>query len=140
VFRRLPLLALMVSFWLVLANPMRAQRVQFPSAAPAFNPPPTPAPVLPSFDPYGNPLLGTPPAEVPYSVPSQLGQPTPPLGQSVVPQFGGPPTLPPGAPVGSPGIPQSGGSLYPTGLPYQNGNQEPISTKTRTAAMPAYSD
>ena len=105
-----------------------AQRVQFPSAAPAFNPT-NPAPVLPSFDPYGNPLLGTPPADIPYNVTPQFTQPisppastfaqptqqfgqavVPPLGQQVVPQQGG---------IVGPNVPQSGGSLFPNGLPFQ---------------------
>lgn len=115
--RRLPTLALMVVLCLASANQICAQRVQFPSAAPAFNPPPTPAPVLPSFDPYGNPLLGTPPADIPYNVTPQRSQPASPFAQPA-PQFGQP-VLPPAAPVTAPGVPQSGGSIYPNGMPFQ---------------------
>jgi len=56
-----------------------------------------------SFDPYGNPLLGTPPADVPYNVSPQLGQPILPQPNSVA----------------APPIPQQGGSLFPGGLPFQ---------------------
>lgn len=96
-----------------------AQRVQFPSAAPNITPPtynPTPQPVLPSFDPYGNPLLGTPPPDVPYNVSPQFApQISPPVaGPSTAPgSFVAPP------PVAQPGIPQQGGSIYPNGLPFQ---------------------
>ncbi len=126
VSRQLPLFALLATLWLASANPVYAQRVQFPSAAPVFNPPSTPASVLPSFDPYGNPLLGTPPADIPYNVTPQFGQPvaplvqpTPQFGQSVVPQFGGQPVLPPANQFGSPGVPQNGNSIFPSGLPFQ---------------------
>ena len=122
---RLSLIVSFAAIWLSSTDQLAAQRVQFPTAAPTFNPPPIQAPVLPSFDPYGNPLLGTPPAEVPYNVTPQFGQPVvpfgqaaPQVGQSVVPQFGQP-VLPPGTPMASPGVPQSGGSLFPNGLPFQ---------------------
>jgi len=74
--------------------------------------------VLPSFDPYGNPLLGTPPADIPYNVTPQSGQPAPPYGQPAVPPLGQQ-VLPPANQVGSPGVPQSGGSIFPSGLPFQ---------------------
>jgi len=125
VSRRLPLLALFVAVWLVSANPLDAQRVQFPSAAPIFNPPANPAPILPNFDPYGNPLLGTPPADIPYNVTPRFGQPVAPsvqaapqFGRSVVPPFGQQ-VLPPTNRFGSPGVPQSGNSIFPNGLPFQ---------------------
>ncbi len=76
-----------------------AQRVQFPSAANA-------PPALSSFDPYGNPLLGTPPPDVPYAVQPQFNQPTAPSAN------------PFGAPA-APGVPQQGGSVFPSGLPFQ---------------------
>lgn len=96
-----------------------AQRVQFPSAAPNITPPtyaPTPQPVLPSFDPYGNPLLGTPPPDVPYNISPQL---TP----QISPPIAGP-TTSPGSfvappPPAQPGLPQQGGSIYPNGVPFQ---------------------
>ena len=119
-FRRLPYLALVLVSYLATANPTRAQRVQFPSAAPTFTPPASSPPTLPSFDPYGNPLLGTPPADIPYNVTPPGGvtppaaQAAPPIGQSVVPQQFGQPVLPPGA-----NVPQSGNSLFPNGLPFQ---------------------
>lgn len=127
--RRLLLLVLFVATCLVSANQVSAQRVQFPSAAPAFNPPPTPSSVLPSFDPYGNPLLGTPPADVPYNVTPQFGnvtpqfgqqfpQPTQPFSQPIQPQFGQS-VVPPQTPYAAPNLPQQGGSLYPNGLPFQ---------------------
>lgn len=118
--RRLPYLALLFASWLATANLLFAQRVQFPTAAPTFSPPASSPPVLPSFDPYGNPLLGTPPAEIPYNVTPPpgigvpAGQPAPQFGQSVVPQQMGQPVLPPGA-----NVPQSGASLFPNGLPFQ---------------------
>jgi hypothetical protein len=109
--------------WLVLTNPLWAQRVQFPSVvpegtAPAFQPPPVVPPstqaVTPTFDPYANPSLGTPPADIPYTgAPQQLGQPGYP--QAGYPQ----PILPQAAPPATPGVPQQGGSLYPNGLPFQ---------------------
>jgi len=121
VFRPLPYLVVCTALW--LTGQLHGQRVQFPSAAPAFNPPPAPA--ISNFDPYGNPLLGTPPADVPYNVAPQFGQPVTPsiqpfgqpapaLGQPA-PQFG-PSVLPPAS---SPGTPQSGGSIFPNGLPFQ---------------------
>jgi len=127
VSRRLLLLIVLVAIWLVSTHQLSAQRVQFPTAAPAFNPPP--APVLPSFDPYGNPLLGTPPADVPYAVTPQFGQPQygqpqygqpnvqplPPFGQAAI----GRPVLPPQQQFGQPGVPQQGGSVFPSGLPFQ---------------------
>ncbi len=132
-FRRLSVIVLLVAGGLVFACPARAQRVQFPSAAPNFNPPPTPSNVLPSFDPYGNPLLGTPPADLPYSVSPQYGQPSPQLvqpapqygqaapqyGQSVVPPQFGQSVLPPAGQVGAAATPQSGWSLFPNGFPFQ---------------------
>ncbi len=142
--RRLPFLALLVSVWLAFANQLDAQRVQFPSAASAFNPPQAPARVLPpSFDPYGNPLLGTPPADIPYNVTPQFGQPrfgqpqfgqpvvpqtpiapfgqpAPQFGQQVTPQFGQP-VLPSGNPYGSPNVvpPSGGGSFFSNVFPFQ---------------------
>ncbi len=115
-------LTILLVFWGCLP-PVRsasAQRVQFPSASPVapgtVTPDvvpgptyaPTPQPVLPgpgasSFDPYGNPLLGPPPANVPYQI-------TPPAGQ---------PSLPPAGSLTAPQVPQQGGSLYPNGLPFQ---------------------
>lgn len=103
--------------WLVVINPVVAQRVQFPSAVspddvvpPSYSPS-APA-ITPTFDPYANSNLGAPPADVPYSVAPQLGQPQyaqPQLGQPVLPQAA-PPVTPP--------VPQQGGSLFPSGLPY----------------------
>ncbi|MCG8449661.1 MAG: hypothetical protein MI725_08785 [Pirellulales bacterium] len=111
-YRRLILITLILLTWSALADRMVAQRVQFPSAAPTYNTPaptftPTPQPSLPAtglsnFDPYGNPLLGTPPADVPYNVTPQIGQPILPQGNTL-----GPP------------VPQQGGSVFPQGLPYQ---------------------
>lgn len=97
--------------WLACLGPLVAQRVEFPSAAPATSPygtaapafTPTPPPALPSFDPYGNPLLGTPPAEIPYNVAPRTGQPF----------------VPRTSPVATPGVPQQGNSLFPSGLPFQ---------------------
>lgn len=138
-FRRLPPLVLLVAVWLVATNPVWAQRVQFPSAAPAFNPT-NPPPVLPSFDPYGNPLLGTPPADIPYNVTPQFNQPLAPpattfaqpgfaqpgfvqpgaqFAQPVVPPFGQQQNITPGVGVVGPNVPRSGGSLFPNGLPFQ---------------------
>ena len=135
--RLLLLLALLVSVWLAPADPIHAQRVQFPSAASAFNPPPTPAAVIPTFDPYGNPLLGTPPADIPYNVSPQFGSPqfgqpavplvqpspqfgqTPPFGQPVLPQFGQP-VQPSGSQFGSPNVvPSAGGSFFSNVFPFQ---------------------
>ncbi len=114
--RRLLLFLMLGASWLVLTDQISAQRVQFPSAAPAFSPPP--APVLPSFDPYGNPLLGTPPADVPYAVTPQFGQPSlqpvTPFGQAAIGQA----VLPPQQ-IGQPVVPQQGGSVFPGGLPFQ---------------------
>lgn len=123
-FHRLPLLVQFVAICLITTGVATAQRVQFPSAAPAFNPT-NPPPVVPSFDPYGNPLLGTPPADIPYNVtpqfvqPSAPGiQPSPQFGQQVAPPLGQQ-VFPPPNQIGSPGVPQSGGSLFPSGLPFQ---------------------
>lgn len=128
-FQRLPLLVQLAAIWFVTATFAHAQRVQFPSAAPAFNPG-NPPPILPSFDPYGNPLLGTPPADIPYNVAPQIStpiapptgqfiQPSPQFGQAVVPPLGQQQVLAPGGQFASPGVPQSGGSLFPNGLPFQ---------------------
>lgn len=92
----------------IAADRVAAQRVQFPSAAPTFTP--TPQPVLPSFDPYGNPLLGAPPPDVPYNVAPPVGNAAPQFGQPVLPQV---------APAAVPGAPQQGGSVFPAGLPFQ---------------------
>ncbi len=108
-----PLLLFVV--WCLSTNQLCAQRVQFPSQVPSYDvtPPGYTPPSLnaatpqitPTFDPYANPNLGTPPADIPYNVTPQLGQPQP--------------ILPQAAPPVTPGIPQQGGSLYPNGLPYQ---------------------
>ncbi len=103
--RRLQFL-LVITSWMVCSDRLAAQRVQFPSAAPAIGAPtyaPTPQPVLPSFDPYGNPLLGAPPPDVPYNAAPQFNQP-------VIPSV---------APPGIPGPPRQGGSLFSGGLPFQ---------------------
>ena len=122
---RLSIFTVFVALGLAWAGLVRAQRVQFPSAVQSFNPPPQAA-VLPSFDPYGNPLLGTPPANVPYNVAPQFvqpgtpyAQPTPQFGQSVVPPFGQQQVLPPVTPGNRPAVPQSGNSIFPSGLPFQ---------------------
>lgn len=105
--------------WLLHTSLAHAQRVQFPavvpnnSPAPTFQSPPISPPLTPTFDPYANPLLGTPPADIPYNVSPQLGQPGFP--QPAYPQ----PVLPQAAPPATPGIPQQGGSLFPNGLPWQ---------------------
>ncbi|MCH2115400.1 MAG: hypothetical protein MK171_10895 [Pirellulales bacterium] len=118
-FHRFLLAVLMLPAWVGNTEAL-AQRVQFPSAAPTYAAPaptyvapapnyaPTPQPVLPglgasSFDPYGNPLLGTPPADVPYNVSPQLGQPILPQANSLA----------------APATPQQGTSLFPGGLPFQ---------------------
>lgn len=61
-----------------------AQRVQFPSSVGGYNPP-TPAPALPSYDPYNNSTLGAPPADVPYNYapPTTYGGNTTPFGPPV---------------------------------------------------------
>ena len=100
---------LLLLVWTVCAQSAEAQRVQFPSAAPSYAP--TPQPVLPEFDPYGNPLLGTPPPDVPYNV-------SPQISPSIVPPANSPNAIG-GAPLAQPGVPQQGGSLFPNGLPYQ---------------------
>ena len=101
--RLLHLLLALNSALIYLEN-VHAQRVQFPTTTPIFNAPtPTPQPVLPNFDPYGNPQLGAPPPDVPYDVTPQFGQPV----------------LPSVAPPGIPGPPQQGGSIFPGGLPFQ---------------------
>ena len=112
--RLLPFLLLSV-LWLISAQRACAQRVQFPSAAPSITTAPTyaptyaptPQPTLPGFDPYGNPLLGTPPADVPYSAAPQISPP------------GTPGPISPAPAIAQPGFPQQGGSVYPNGLPYQ---------------------
>jgi hypothetical protein len=116
VFRRLLLILLVLTGWVTATHRVTAQRVQFPSAAlsnsatvPTYAP--TPQPVLPpgmsNYDPYGNPLLGSPPADLPYNVTPQLGAQ---LGQPILPQTG---------PFTGPQVPQQGGSVYPSGLPFQ---------------------
>ena len=109
--RRLFQFLLVVLSCVIYSQPLVAQRVQFPSAAPSYTPtpviPPTPAPALPNFDPYGNPLLGTPPPDVPYSLTPNV---TPPLNPAMSPL---------GAPPAMPGVPQQGGSVFPSGFPYQ---------------------
>lgn len=115
-FRRLLLILLVLTGWVTATHRVTAQRVQFPSAAlsnsatvPTYAP--TPQPVLPpgmsNYDPYGNPLLGSPPADLPYNVTPQLGAQ---LGQPILPQTG---------PFTGPQVPQQGGSVYPSGLPFQ---------------------
>lgn len=117
--RTLSALVWLVTSWVVLTTPVAAQRVEFPSTVPTpdVTPPgysvPGLAPVtqpsiVPSFDPYANPSLGIPPANVPYNVAPQLGQP----------QYSAP-VLPQAAPPVTPGVPQQGGSLFPNGLPFQ---------------------
>lgn len=109
--RRLPSLLLLIVLWWISTEWTCAQRVQFPSAAPNITPAPafapTPQPTLPGFDPYGNPLLGTPPPDVPYNV-------TPPI----TPQ-GAPGPISPAPGIAQPGYPQQGGSIYPGGMPFQ---------------------
>jgi len=109
VFCRRLLFLLTIMSWAFCTELLVAQRVQFPSAAPAYTPtvPPTPVPSLPNFDPYGNPLLGTPPPDVPYNFTPNVSPPVNPLG------------APLGVPPATPGVPQQGGSLFPGGLPYQ---------------------
>jgi hypothetical protein len=113
--------------WYFLASAVHAQRVQFPTTAsqttvaPIFQSPPITTPVTPpttpAFDPYSNPLLGTPPADIPYTgTPQALGQPGYP--QPTFPQ----PILPQAAPPATPGVTQQGASLYPNGLPWQGSN------------------
>lgn len=104
-YRLLPFLLVFVG-GLISPDRLFAQNVQFPTAAPSYGVPtitPTPQPVLPSFDPYSNPQLGAPPPDVPYNA-------TQPYSQSVLPSV---------APPGVPGPPQQGGSIFPSGLPYQ---------------------
>jgi hypothetical protein len=124
VLRPAQFFVLVLVAWSFITSAIQAQRVQFPAVVPntgfppAFQPPPVTAPitppVTPSFDPYSNPALGTPPADIPYSVaPQQLGQPGYP--QPAYPQ----PILPQAAPPATPGVPQQGGSLFPNGLPWQ---------------------
>ena len=98
-----------------------AQRVQFPSAAPSITPAPniappptftpTQQPTLPGFDPYGNPLLGAPPPDVPYNI-------APQLSPQISPQ-GAPSPIGPAPGVAQPQVPQQGGSVYPGGMPFQ---------------------
>ncbi len=110
-YRRLLSFLLLSVLWMTSAERVCAQRVQFPSAAPSITPAPTyaptPQPTLPGFDPYGNPLLGTPPADVPYNVVPQISPP------------GAPGPIGPAPAIAQPGVPQQGGSIYPSGLPYQ---------------------
>ena len=113
VTRMLPSLCLVI-VW-TCAPGVLAQRVQFPTQAPAYTP--TPQPTLSEFDPYGNPTLGAPPPNVPYNA-------TPQIAPSVVPGAISPPTTPPAGfstaqPLAQPGVTQQGGSLFPNGLPYQ---------------------
>ena len=111
-FRRNLLFLLVLAIGGVSTHRVSAQRVQFPSAAPTNTTvgptyAPTPQPVLPpgisNYDPYGNPLLGAPPVDLPYQVAPQLGHPI----------------LPQNAPFAAPPVPQQGGSIYPSGLPFQ---------------------
>lgn len=108
--------------WYLLSSAALAQRVQFPATvpqttvAPTYQAPTITAPVTPpttpTFDPYSNPLLGTPPADIPYTgTPQALGQPG-------FPQ----PILPQAAPPATPGVTQQGASLFPNGLPWQGSN------------------
>ena len=122
-FSRLLVLFIAALSWIQLAQPLLAQRVQFPSAAQNFTPtptiPPTPAPALPNFDPYGNPLLGTPPPDVPYNLSPNVTPPVPatiqqPLNPNVTPG-----TAPLDVPPATPGVPQQGSSIFPSGFPYQ---------------------
>lgn len=112
--RLLPTLLLLPS-WLVFQNNCEAQRVQFPTAAPSCSGPACGSSASGTFDPYGNPLLGSPPVDVPYNV---TPQPVLPPGPPAQAQFGQP-VLPPGATVGVPPPPHSGSSLFPNGLPFQ---------------------
>ncbi len=115
--RRLLSFLLLSVLWLISAERVCAQRVQFPSAAPSITPAPTyapaptfgptPQPTLPGFDPYGNPLLGTPPADVPYNVAPQISP------------AGAPGAIGPAPAIAQPGFPQQGGSISPSGSPYQ---------------------
>lgn len=109
----------LVVLWWVGAESLVAQRVEFPSAVPNFTPTPTPQPTLPGFDPYGNPLLGTPPADVPYNVAPGLSSSPPPITPPGTPPVttGGPIGPPPT--VATPGAPTLGGSVYPSGVPFQ---------------------
>jgi len=119
VSRRLLSFLLLSVLWLTSSERVCAQRVQFPSAAPSITPAPTyapaptfgptPQPTLPGFDPYGNPLLGTPPADVPYNA----------APYNAAPQFSPTGPISPAPPIAQPQIPQQGGSIYPSGLPYQ---------------------
>ena len=106
--RRLLSLLFLLLLWSISAERVCAQRVQFPSAAPNITPAPgfapTPQPTLPGFDPYGNPLLGTPPADVPYNA---------------APQFSPQGPISPAPGVAQPQFPQQGGSVYPSGTPFQ---------------------
>ena len=104
------LLALLLPIsWMISTDHSSAQRVQFPSAAPTYGTAaPTFTPPTSTFDPYGNPLLGTPPVDVPYNVTPQPQLTQPQFGQQI---------LPPGSAVAVP--PQSGGSFFPNGLPFQ---------------------
>jgi len=104
-FRPFPFFLIFASLT-IYSDRLAAQRVQFPSAAPTYGTPvtpPTPQPILPSFDPYGNPLLGAPPPDVPYNT-------TQPFSQPIAPSV---------APPGIPGPPQQGGAIFPGGLPFQ---------------------
>jgi hypothetical protein len=105
--------------WLVCTNLLWAQRVQFPSVVPPTTAPPfqgapvTPAPAItPMFDPYTNPTLGTPPADIPYNV-------TPNFPTGIQPTTAQP-ILPQAIPPVTPGVTEQSGSLFPNGLPWQN--------------------
>jgi len=114
IFRLFPTLCAVLG-WLMFFNPVFAQRVQFPTADAnnlgAIYPPQSPVTPQPqlsnpgysNFDPYMNPALGAPPADIPYNVSPQFGQPM----------------LPQAAPPSVPPIPQQGASLFPHGLPWQ---------------------
>jgi len=107
---------LLLCGWLVGTNDLVAQRVQFPTQAPNYGnsspvyPPSSqpgqlnaPLSSAPNFDPYSDPSTAAPPADIPYNVTPQYGQPV----------------LPQAAPPATPGVPQQGGSLFPNGVPFQ---------------------
>lgn len=109
------LILLLVIVWCASAPILHAQRVQFPSAAQTFGPA-TGA----GFDPYGNPLLGTPPADVPYNVAPSLSIAPPPISPPLTPPFatGGP--IAPAPSVATPGPPTSASGVYPGGVTFQS--------------------